>query len=599
MVRGLRPHRAHAAAPAALSLPRPRPPPPPVVRRSAPGAGVVSAATSGAEETAGEVKKQPRVKWVRPSFRSRAEATPQEAQSNGHAPSEGGTQTNSPVKSRMFARKPSVSKGAVSVATAAGATAAAVRAAAGKGAVATAAAVTAAAAMVEEASKEAVSASTEEAVSQEMHTVSHVRVAQSRWLQAREANDRARRGVTRPHHPLRHESAILRDAELPQHSAHTSEWKHNMTTLEGALLVQRLVRGQQARKTVLNTRKKLHVQYEIKIIEQRQERRKLVSQFLMHVVYMTIMVSVFILQHGHSVRSRYSMVAVLKQYVDSTITPTGIAFETIRTIPDVWEWTEALIAKTAVSMVAVPEDEDEDAAADTQTEATGVDSRWVVPDEDADAESQRRQLKAAAVRGASATAAAGGGAAVGVGAIGGGAAAGGGGRVFIRTYNQLVGTVRIETLRVDADSCDYKGFPWAQQILNQRRPALTASDTTTCYGSKKHLSTTPFGPWYDPTRWVVHEKPGNGPNSAARYVIDLGKDPTFARLKIAEGRHDKFLSEFTRRIVISFVIYNNVIYNNPNPNPNPNLSGKQGCRTVLIMLFMLFTLFALYHTLFT
>ena len=329
--------------------------------------------------------------------------------------------------------------------------------------------------------------------------------------------------------------------------------KHNMTPLEGALLVQRLVRGQRVRKTVLNIMRKLHIQYEIKIIEQRQERRKLVSQFLMHVIYMTIMVSVFILQHGHSVRSRYSMVAVLKQYVDSTITPTGIAFETIRTIPDVWDWTEALIAKTAVSMVAVPEDEDEDADADTQTEATGVDSRWVVPDEDADAEIQHRQLKTVAVARPSVTAAAAeGGAAAGVGMqLGRGTR----GRVFIRTYNQLVGTVRIETLRVDADSCEYKSFPWAQQILKQRRPALTASDTTTCYGSKMHPSTTPFGPWYDPTRWSVHEKPGDD----ARYIIDLGKDPTFARLKIAEGRHDKFLSEYTRRVVISFVIYNNAL----------------------------------------
>ena len=101
-----------------------------------------------------------------------------------------------------------------------------------------------------------------------------------------------------------------------------------------------------------------------------------------------------------------------------------------------------------------------------------------------------------------------------------------GGRVFIRTYNQLVGTVRIETLRVKADSCEYKNFPWAQQMLGARRPTLWASDTTTCYGSKSHLSTTPFGPWYDPTRWSVHDKVGDD----ARYIIDLGKDPEDVQL---------------------------------------------------------------------
>ena len=317
--------------------------PSPPVGRSSPGAG----------ETAGEVKKQPSAKWARPSFRSSPKANPQEAQSNGHAldvsalqahsPTEGVTHPNSPSKPQMMTRRGSVSKAVVV---------------------------------------------------QEMHKVS---------IPAHDASDLAHDAIQLEegsqkleHRQTRQNSAVIREASLAQVSARRgSGWKSEMTAQEGAILLQRHCRGQQARKKVLHVTKRLHIQYEIKIIEQRQERRKLVSQFLMHVIYMTIMVSVFVLQHGHSVGSRYSMVAVLKQYVAATITPTGVTFDTIRTIPDVWEWTEALIAKTAVVTVATPEDEEEDADADNQTETTG--------------ETQRRQLKAAAARGGAATAAAAGG----------------------------------------------------------------------------------------------------------------------------------------------------------------------------------------------
>ena len=342
-------------------------------------------------------------------------------------------------------------------------------------------------------------------------------------------------------------SAILVEEILPQLARkHRWQTKGAMTREAASLYVQQRIRGNQARKKHLHMSKWLNLQYEIKIIEQREERRRLVSHFLQHMIYMAIMVSVFLLQHGHTVGSRYSMVAVLKQYVHETYSSSGVTFESIRTIPDVWEWTEALIAKTAVM---TKEGSEADADKDNQTETAD--------------ESLRRQLKAAGALGAAAAGASinsrsGPADASAAGeAVAGSLSSGGttGGRVFIRTYNQLVGTVRIETLRVDADSCAYKNYAWAQQMLSIRRPALWASDTTTCYGSKLDLSTTPYGPWYDKTRWEARGKPGFEP----RYIIDLGKDPNFARLKIAEARKDGFLSQYTRRVVISFVIYNNAL----------------------------------------
>ena len=44
-----------------------------------------------------------------------------------------------------------------------------------------------------------------------------------------------------------------------------------------------------------------------------------------------------------------------------------------------------------------------------------------------------------------------------------------------------------------------------------------------------------------------------------RYVVDLGKDPTFARRKLTELRTESFLSSHTRRATLSMTVYNNAL----------------------------------------
>ena len=48
----------------------------------------------------------------------------------------------------------------------------------------------------------------------------------------------------------------------------------------------------------------------------------------------TVLVSVFVLQHGRTVHTRYSLVEALKHYVKETATPTGVTFQTVQSIPD-------------------------------------------------------------------------------------------------------------------------------------------------------------------------------------------------------------------------------------------------------------------------
>ena len=105
-----------------------------------------------------------------------------------------------------------------------------------------------------------------------------------------------------------------------------------------------------------------------------------------------------------------------------------------------------------------------------------------------------------------------------------------------------------------ADSCAYKHSPWAKIILAAKRPFLVESEFRhpACYGPREFgIADEPFGPWQDPTKWSS-ELHGAEP----RYVVDLGKDPKFAKKKLEELRKERFLSLYTRRATISMTVYN-------------------------------------------
>jgi len=127
-------------------------------------------------------------------------------------------------------------------------------------------------------------------------------------------------------------------------------------------------------------------------------------------------------------------------------------------------------------------------------------------------------------------------------------------RVFLRTYNHVVGSVRFETYRVTDDSCAYKHSSWSTYMLKERRPVLYASELRhpACYGPREYgLSTEPFGPWWDSAKWQSEPD--------GRYVVNLGSNPTLGQRKLTEMKIDRFLSENTRRATISMTVYNNAL----------------------------------------
>ena len=78
-------------------------------------------------------------------------------------------------------------------------------------------------------------------------------------------------------------------------------------------------------------------------------------------------------------------------------------------------------------------------------------------------------------------------------------------RVFLRTYNQVVGSVRLETTRVTSDSCAYKHSAWSATILSSRRPSLLESEGRhpECFGPREYgIQVDPYGPRWDPTKWA-------------------------------------------------------------------------------------------------
>ena len=130
-------------------------------------------------------------------------------------------------------------------------------------------------------------------------------------------------------------------------------------------------------------------------------------------------------------------------------------------------------------------------------------------------------------------------------------------RVYMRTYNQVVGSMRMESMRVSNDSCAYKSLAWTEFIFGKLRPKLWKSEAShpQCYGSRAAgLQTAPFGPEHDPAKWLSEDHGG-----VSTYKVDLGKDPTFAGHKLQEMRSEKFVSKNTRQVTISMAVYNNAL----------------------------------------
>jgi len=156
-----------------------------------------------------------------------------------------------------------------------------------------------------------------------------------------------------------------------------------MSLEEAALLTQKVWRGfaNRARKDQLNLNAKLHLGYELHVLELRKKRKGLFIGFLQHMSYMALLVAVFFMQHGNTVNNRYVLVETLKSYVEGLKTPSGVQFNTIGSVADVWDWTENAFFEEF---------------------------------------------------------------------------AGTSGRVYVRTYNQVIGSVGLTTTRVSDDSCEYR-----------------------------------------------------------------------------------------------------------------------------------------------
>lgn len=122
------------------------------------------------------------------------------------------------------------------------------------------------------------------------------------------------------------------------------------------------------------------------------------------------------------------------------------------------------------------------------------------------------------------------------------------GLFFLRTYNQLVGSIRIETMRVSDASCPYRDEMAARGIASRVR-----NETGGCYGALSGAGdSTAFGPEYDASRYASQSMMGEN-----RFIVDLGRDPKFAAIRLNELITSDFLSKNTRELKMSLLLYNN------------------------------------------
>jgi len=259
-----------------------------------------------------------------------------------------------------------------------------------------------------------------------------------------------------------------------------------MSLEEAALLTQKIWRGfcDRAKKDQLNLNARLHLGYELHVLEVRKTRKGLFIGFLQHMAYMSLLVAVFFMQHGNTVNNRYVLVDTLKSYVGGLKTPSGVQFQSIGSVADVWDWTENAFFEEF---------------------------------------------------------------------------AGTSGRVYVRTYNQVIGSVGLTTTRVSDDSCEYRHSAWTKNLLQARRSVLYASEFETnsaCYGpATAGLVSKPFGPAWDSKKWESE----TDRFGSIVYSVPLGKDPVYARRKLAELRNEEFISMNTRTAQLKMAVYNNAL----------------------------------------
>lgn len=260
-------------------------------------------------------------------------------------------------------------------------------------------------------------------------------------------------------------------------------------TMDGAATeMQRRFRGNKCRKSEINLSTKLHLGYELHILELRRSKRAQGRGFLKTLSWLMLLIAVFVLQHGRTVYMRYTLVESLKnQVLDTAYFDTDghehIEFDQIRNIDHMWDWMAEFIGELT------PGDSSE--------------------------------------------------------------------RVYLSTYNQIVGAVRLETMRVTDQSCPYKNSSWSTRVLKDVRPMLYGTDQRVpeCYGTLgEGRQTEPFGPWFDSEKWQPNTDHGQ-----LRYTYDLPADPTFSLLAVKELRTHEFISKNTREVTIAMTIYNNAL----------------------------------------
>ena len=113
------------------------------------------------------------------------------------------------------------------------------------------------------------------------------------------------------------------------------DYNLEMTLNEAAIFAQRRWRGYIARRSNLNMANQVHLGYELRVLQVRSKRRNLVKGFIQHMIYMVLLITVFMLQHGRTVHTRFILVATLKDYVKSLQSAGGVTFDSISSIDEI------------------------------------------------------------------------------------------------------------------------------------------------------------------------------------------------------------------------------------------------------------------------
>ena len=176
-------------------------------------------------------------------------------------------------------------------------------------------------------------------------------------IKSRKLGEKSRRRVHLEAQDSEDEAAARRSDEIKQAAEHVvrrmssvqrrAEEEHRQLVLRYTLKCQRLWRGRRERRRGLNLSLKLHLGYELRVLQARCRRRDTFKSMLRMLLFLGVGLGIFYSQMGSTVVARYGIASTIREEIVQLRSSTGRSLDTIVDTDHLWDWFDTALLERA------------------------------------------------------------------------------------------------------------------------------------------------------------------------------------------------------------------------------------------------------------